>query len=341
MYLVSILVPIYGVEKYIERCARSVFDQTYPNLEFLFCNDSTPDNSMEILGRVIDDYPHLHERIHILHHDHNQGIGATRNTLLDHCTGEFLTHVHSDDWIEPNMLERLVKRQQETDADILTGGVFNHKANGEVITIKPYEHEYSREEALLAILERRTNMTIWRRLIRTKLFLENSIRCIEGINMSEDASVTPKLFYYAKSVTKLPLPAIYHYYHINPNSYMTRYQHDWSLQMDSLTVFRMLAEFFDDKKEPFREAMRKSLVKHCYVNLIKNCRNLNHNGYNYILSLLNDTDSKYWPLIGWDKKRKRWLDHHYYINYLTLPLRRIKRKISKISILTHKSPEQP
>ena len=85
--LISILVPIYGVEKYIERCARSLFEQTYPNLEFVFVDDASPDKSIEILHQVIKDYPKWDGHISIIHHDKNCGIAATRNSLVNNSKG--------------------------------------------------------------------------------------------------------------------------------------------------------------------------------------------------------------------------------------------------------------
>ena len=71
---VSVLVPIYGVEKYIERCARSLFEQSLDNIEYIFVNDCTKDKSMDILYEVIKDYPHLLEQIRIINHETNRGL---------------------------------------------------------------------------------------------------------------------------------------------------------------------------------------------------------------------------------------------------------------------------
>ena len=100
MYLVSILVPVYKVEDYIERCARSLFEQTYSNLEFIFVDDCSPDDSVEILGRIMDDYPARKEAVRIIRHNHNRGSAASRNTALDNGSGEFVFAVDSDDWLE-------------------------------------------------------------------------------------------------------------------------------------------------------------------------------------------------------------------------------------------------
>ena len=98
MYLVSILVPVFNVEGYIERCARSLFEQTYSNLEFVFVDDCSPDDSMKILGRIVEDYPIRKDAVRIIRHDHNRGLAASRNTALDNASGFFVCTVDSDDW---------------------------------------------------------------------------------------------------------------------------------------------------------------------------------------------------------------------------------------------------
>ena len=137
---VTILVPIYNVEKWIEKCARSAFVQTYENLEYVFVDDCSPDKSVEILQRVVADYTHRAAKVRILHHDHNRGLASARNTLVDACTTEFLFHLDSDDWIEPTAIELLVKKQLETGSDIVTGEALLFKDGKEepVLIIKMF-----------------------------------------------------------------------------------------------------------------------------------------------------------------------------------------------------------
>ena len=340
MYLVSILVPIYGVEKYIERCARSVFDQTYPNLEFVFCNDATPDRSVEILEHVIEDYPHLQERIHILHHDHNRGIAATRNNLFDHCTGEYLTYVDSDDWIEPDMVEKLVKKQKETDADIVTGRYYRHhhdevyEGNLKKIGILK---KNDKEEMLKAMLEFSSSVALWNRLIRSSLYREHNIQCVEGVNAGEDLLVMPRLVYYSQKVAFCDA-ITYHYDRSNFNSHANVVSHNWDMQQQLIRATLLNVEFFKDKEACFSKAMDKQLVERLKKTLGLTFHNHNNQGYHHVLSLLDNTDSRDWSLIGWDNPKKRWLDHHYYLTRLSLPLRRLHRTLHQLS---HKSPEQP
>ena len=93
MYLISILVPVYGVEDYIERCARSLFEQTYQNLEFIFVDDCTPDRSIDILETTIKDYPNRLSQLRIIRHNKRKGIAATRNTAINAANGLFICHI--------------------------------------------------------------------------------------------------------------------------------------------------------------------------------------------------------------------------------------------------------
>lgn len=117
------MVPIYGVEKYIERCARSLFEQTYENLEYIFVDDCTPDKSIEILERVMEDYPNRKEQVRIIRHEHNRGLAAARNTALDAATSPFITHVDSDDYLSLDAIRLFVEKQMETGRILCLGTI--------------------------------------------------------------------------------------------------------------------------------------------------------------------------------------------------------------------------
>lgn len=100
MIKVSVIIPVYNVEKYIEHCARSLMEQTLMDIEYIFVDDCTPDHSMEILQRVLTDYPERLESIRIIHHTQNSGLATVRNTGLQIAQGEYIIHCDSDDWVE-------------------------------------------------------------------------------------------------------------------------------------------------------------------------------------------------------------------------------------------------
>ena len=116
MPLVSVIVPIYGVEAYIGQCARSVLGQTYSRLECIFVNDGTPDRSMEILSEVVKEYP---GRNIVIVNKENDGLPHARWSGLEVSTGEYIMHVDADDWLEPDAAERLVDEALRTQADLV------------------------------------------------------------------------------------------------------------------------------------------------------------------------------------------------------------------------------
>ena len=216
MCLVSVLVPIYGVEQYIERCARSLFEQTYPNIEFVFVNDCTRDRSVEILMQVLKDYPHRAEMVKLINHDSNRGIASTRNTALENATGEFVFYVDSDDWTEIEAIESLVKKQKETNADIVSGNMYIHSHQG---VTKFFQPEYDgKEQMILMQFPSTHDHDLFRRIVRRSLFEDHCIRCIEGCNMAEDRYIMVQLCFYAKMVSVID-DFVYHYNSYNTDSY--------------------------------------------------------------------------------------------------------------------------
>ena len=97
MYKVSILVPVHNVEKFIEKCARSLFEQTYENLEYVFVDDCSPDKSMDVLERVVDEYPTRKSQIKVVRNAVNKGASESKNIAVANATGEFVSFVDSDD----------------------------------------------------------------------------------------------------------------------------------------------------------------------------------------------------------------------------------------------------
>ena len=115
----SVIVPVYGVERYIERCAESLFAQTYDNIQFIFVNDGTKDRSMELLRALIDTkYSHLKPRI-VLVDKENAGLPAARKTGLEHAVGDYVLHVDSDDYLELSAVGKLASAAERTDADLI------------------------------------------------------------------------------------------------------------------------------------------------------------------------------------------------------------------------------
>mgnify|MGYP002514814989 FL=1 len=112
MELISVVIPVYNVEKYIRKALDSVIGQTYANLEIITVDDGSPDNS----GKICDEYAAKDSRIKVIHKE-NGGVSSARNAGISLASGKWLYFMDPDDWIEPNALELALKKAKETDAD--------------------------------------------------------------------------------------------------------------------------------------------------------------------------------------------------------------------------------
>ncbi len=211
---ISVLIPVYGVEKYIERCLRSLFTQTKTDgVEFILVNDCTKDKSIEIAERVIAEYPTLD--IKIIHHSTNQGLAAARLTGLKAATGDYIQHIDSDDWCEPTMLEELYSKAVETGADIVRCDCY-----WDEIVYKKIQLPDDKHDILLALLQDKTWPHIWLAFIKRNLYLNESLEEFhpKGINNWEDVVSSIKLFYFAEKIVYLPR-AFVHYMQLRADSY--------------------------------------------------------------------------------------------------------------------------
>lgn len=111
---VSVIIAVYGAEKYIEKCARSLFEQTLDDIEYIFVDDCTPDKSMDILISVLSDYPNRKNQVKIILNDTNLKQGRTRAVGMKATTGDYLIHCDPDDWVEHNMYELLYNKPMKT-----------------------------------------------------------------------------------------------------------------------------------------------------------------------------------------------------------------------------------
>ena len=127
---VSILVPIYKVEKFFSKCLESLLSQTYPHIEYVFVNDCTPDNSMDVLHNIMERYPQRANMVRIINNATNSGIAIVRNILLENATGDYILFVDSDDWIDLDMLERMYGVAIKENSDIVICDMIDYYEDG-------------------------------------------------------------------------------------------------------------------------------------------------------------------------------------------------------------------
>lgn len=212
---VSILVPVYSVEKYIERCVRSLFEQTYENIEYIFVDDCTKDKSIEILNSVLAEYPDRKKQTKILHHDKNRGLSAARNTALDASTGDYLMHVDSDDYLREDAIFLLVARISQKSSQVLIFGYSIVKCDG----IFPVPLQVEDKVSLINnYLSNRVPASMWNKFYDSKFYKATEVRSEEGINQGEDYVVVPRIIYKAERIDWLE-DTLYYYEQSNVSSY--------------------------------------------------------------------------------------------------------------------------
>lgn len=216
MSKVSLIIPVYNVETYLERCIESVLNQTYKDLEIILVNDGSTDTS----GAMCDNFSQQDKRIKVIH-QLNAGLSEARNTGLKHITGEFVMFVDSDDWLEKDAVSFLLEQLQRNNADMVVGGVSRtsevkqySQSNIEVVLMN--QEEYAKK--YFKIGSQSIEYYVWNKLYRKEIvedilypsgfFAEDVPTTFQYILKSEKIVVTNKI--------------IYNYF-INPNSLTSRF----------------------------------------------------------------------------------------------------------------------
>ncbi len=219
--IVTILVPVYGVEKYIEQCVRSLMEQSYEGCRYIFVDDCSPDRSVEILRRVVADYPYREEHVRILSHSENRGLGAARNTLFDSVEeGEYVINVDSDDWVSHTFVEGLVTRAIVTQADAVRCGRMEVDERG-VEHAELLAWLSTAQATRRAILGQSHLITcnIHGVMVRRELLDRFHIRVAPTIDMAEDYTYTSQVLFHAERIANLNEP-LYYYRTQREGSYM-------------------------------------------------------------------------------------------------------------------------
>ncbi len=197
---ISVIIPVYNVELYIEQCLRSLFTQTLTEgVEFIIINDASQDKSMEITYSLIKEFPELN--ILVLNNEVNLGIGTTRMIGINKIKGEYSIQIDGDDYCEATMLEQMWNKAKETNADIVICDYSDIYRNASVY--KTQELKSDNIGNITALLKGELFGAMWNKLVRTSLYRDNNINHTPGINHQGDLVLSVKLFYFATNVTKL------------------------------------------------------------------------------------------------------------------------------------------
>lgn len=215
MLKVSVIIPIYCVEKYIERCARSLFEQTLNDVEYIFVNDCTPDQSINILEKIICDYPSRKNNVSIINHEINLGLPIARQTGLKKAKGEYIIHCDSDDWLALDALEKMYNVAKNNNSDMVICDFFTSDG----VERKQMKGCYNTENIRLIndFFKGKGFWCVWNKMVRRSVY--NNTITYPKFNVAEDMVLVTQLLYYCKNINYIDLPL--YYYFKNPQS-MTR-----------------------------------------------------------------------------------------------------------------------
>ena len=209
--LVSILIPIYNVEKYLGKCLDSVFSQTYKNVEFVFVDDCSTDNSYNVLISSIKQNNIPEYKYTIVSHKQNEGIAVSRADCIANAKGEYVQFVDSDDWIEPDMTETLVEATKSSQIDLVGCYFIKDFLSGKQTRLSE-NYSQSCAENMVLCINYDISTVLWKMLIRRSLF--SYFKITPHVDIVEDYIISVKLYFYANSFAVVD-KYMYHYVQYN------------------------------------------------------------------------------------------------------------------------------
>ena len=304
---VSIIVPVYNVENYIERCLNSLVNQTFKDIEIITINDGSTDKSLELLNK----YAKEDIRISVIDLG-DEGVSYCRNLGIEKANGKYIMFVDSDDWIDFNMVEVMYKKAEENNIDLVMCSyirefkdhskekIFNlpeeiiykeDKVKNELLRklVGPVKEELSNPEMLDAL------GTVWGKLYRADIFKENKINFVDlkEIGSAEDTLFNIFTFNYLKKVMFLNKP-MYHYWRDNPKSVTSQYNS--KLKEQRKVFFKYISDFIKENnfEQVFEEALNNRICTSVLgLGLIECSKNNKISGINKIKNIKKIINEEY------------------------------------------------
>lgn len=202
---VSVIVPVYKVEPFIGKCARSLCAQTLEDIELVFVDDASPDRSMDILSSVLEEYPQRAGQVRMLRMPFNSGLPAVRKAGFEASTGEYVIHCDSDDWLEETLCARMWETADTQGADVVVCDYFA-EIGGE--TVRKDACGDPDRDLIGRVLTGEVPGYTWNKLVRRSLF--ERVACWPAANMWEDKVLALQHLYHSGKTVFLH-EALYHY----------------------------------------------------------------------------------------------------------------------------------
>ena len=233
--LVSIIVPMFNTEQYIERCLHSALNQTHRALEIIVVDDASTDASVALVKKIMQDNSY----IHLIQHKTNLGSMITRRDGYEAATGDFIMFLDSDDTLPNDAVEKLLLKQQQTGADIVVGNALAYHLDGHKELISNVVPPHStKAEAIEAIIDDKLKHCLWGKLYRSDLFRIGKLQTFVNLTISEDACLFYQLAELAKTVVSMQ-EVVYYYYKNTGSSTQRQYS---AKQIENIIVANKVIE---------------------------------------------------------------------------------------------------
>lgn len=224
---ISVIVPVYNVEKFLPRCLDSLLAQTFSDFEILLIDDGSKDRS----GNICDNYAFKDQRIRVFHKE-NGGVASARQLGVDEARGEYSIHADGDDWVEPDMLQCFYDKAKETNADIVIADYYIQRNNRQIYVSQKLRSQEP-IDVLKDILSNRLFGALWHKLIKHSLYKRYNVRFIPRINYCEDVLIFVQLLQKDLKVRYLQ-HGFYHYSQDNISSITSKFDNDTYLMWKRL-----------------------------------------------------------------------------------------------------------
>lgn len=262
---ISIIVPVYKVERELDRCVKSLLGQTYENIEIILVDDGSPDCCPE----MCDEFARQDGRVKVVH-KRNGGLSDARNAGLEVASGEYILYVDSDDYIDIDSCERFMKARNNENIDIIVGNAVMEKKDGnELINHSAIQEGIaytSKEFVEQAIKANQWYAPAWLNMYRREFLLENDLYFEKGIYF-EDVQMLPRVFLAANTIRYMN--GTFYHYVVRDNSIMTSGKKDVARIRDSISIYEQWFSLFKKINDiEFRRYLYGVLIKY----YISNCK---------------------------------------------------------------------
>lgn len=238
--LISVVIPVYNTSSYLARCIDSIFEQDLKDVELIFIDDCSTDNSFEVLNQCLKGRES--ENLTIVKNPKNLGSGETRNKGISLAKGDYVIFVDSDDYVTSDYFQ-VLKNAIESRPDIVVFDMTEIWTNKTVL--KHVDLPDSPLESVELLLLNKMHNSLCNKMFKRSMFLKHDIRITKGLSMFEDKSICFKLFYYAKSQLFIN-KSLYFYDRSRENS-LTKVFKESNIQA-SVIVAKVIDDFFKDKE---------------------------------------------------------------------------------------------